>query len=176
MASGLEAIAPRHTTHRRARSATTMNIRPLPPLPPLRPHWKGHSRATSVPFRVQDLQQGTGGVAGPSSQGSNGNGGRGARIEESQNAEGGDKGSRHTHAVDFDDASSSYLSMDEYVAFSPLNDICSQIAAVTQTLTYYRTSWKTIFMPHSLTSTSPLALSSCLSLHSPTPLTNGQSL
>ena len=68
MSSGLLAIAPRHTTHRRAHSAsntTTMSMRPLP-LPPVPAHRMGHTRATSMPFRMQDLSQ----TAGASGSGS----------------------------------------------------------------------------------------------------------
>lgn len=156
MSSGLLAIAPRHTVHRRSQSASTMTVRPLPPIPV--PAHRGHTRATSLDYRRIDVQQRPSGPRGPprrtASEGHGGN--AGPTPEQATRPENGDKGSGHSSAIA--DASSSYLSLDEYapVFLFPIVPELRKLA-VTRTQIHCRTSSKMTSTRPSSTSTTRTA-------------------
>ena len=115
MSSGLQAIAPRHAIHRRSQSASPMTVRPLPPIPAHPPAYRTHARATSLDFRRADVQQRPSGPRGaPQRAATDGDvlGGRRPIPTGTPGPGNGGRLSRHRSASD--DASSSYLSLDEY--------------------------------------------------------------
>lgn len=114
MSSGLQAIAPRHAIHRRSQSASPMTVRPLPPIPAHPPAYRTHARATSLDFRRADVQQRPSGPRGtPQRAATEGDvvGGRRPTPTGTPGPGTGGRLSRHRSASD--DASSSYLSLDD---------------------------------------------------------------